>query len=97
MWLPTRIEVHSSSISACQEADALVIGSEWPEFAAVDLTALAAVMNGRVVMDARNLLDPISAELVRAFEYLDQDEFSPRTRQADHAYPAVLDGERNRK
>ena len=36
-------------------------------------------------------------ELVRAFEYLDQDEFSPRNRQLDHAYPAVLDRERNRK
>ena len=56
-----RIEVHSSSFSACKDADALVIGTEWPEFAAVDLTALAAVMNGRVIMDARNLLDPISA------------------------------------
>jgi UDPglucose 6-dehydrogenase len=55
------IEVHSSSFSACKDADALVIGTEWPEFAAVDLTALAAVMNGRVIMDARNLLDPISA------------------------------------
>ena len=36
-------------------------------------------------------------ELVRAFEYLDQDEFSPQTRQPDHAYPAVLDRERNNK
>ena len=34
-------------------------------------------------------------ELVRAFEYLDQDEFSARTRRPEHAYPAVLDRERN--
>ena len=27
------IEVHSSSFSACKDADALVIGTEWPEFA----------------------------------------------------------------
>jgi cellulose synthase/poly-beta-1,6-N-acetylglucosamine synthase-like glycosyltransferase len=31
-------------------------------------------------------------ELVRAFEYLDQDEFSPRTRQPDNAYPGPPPG-----
>jgi UDPglucose 6-dehydrogenase len=55
------IEAHSSSFSACIGADALVIGTEWPEFAMVDLSGLAAIMNGRVIMDARNVLDPISA------------------------------------
>jgi UDPglucose 6-dehydrogenase len=55
------IEVASSPFSACKDADVLVIGTEWPEFAAVDLADLAAVMNDRVIMDARNLLDPISA------------------------------------
>ena len=55
------IEVASSPFSACKDADVLVIGTEWPEFAAVDLVDLAAVMNSRVIMDARNLLDPISA------------------------------------
>ena len=55
------IEVASSPFLACKDADVLVIGTEWPEFAAVDLADLAAVMNTRVIMDARNLLDPISA------------------------------------
>jgi len=55
------IEVHSSSFSACKDADALIIGTEWPEFAAADLAALAAVMSGRVLIDARNLLDPAAA------------------------------------
>ncbi|MBV9795418.1 MAG: UDP-glucose/GDP-mannose dehydrogenase family protein [Actinobacteria bacterium] len=55
------IEVHSSSFSACKEADALVIATEWPEFAAADLTALAAVMGDRVIMDARNMIDPVAA------------------------------------
>jgi UDPglucose 6-dehydrogenase len=55
------IEVHSSSLAACKNADALIIGTEWPEFASVDLTALAAVMGGRVIMDARNMLDPAAA------------------------------------
>ena len=55
------IEVHSSSISACREADALVIGTEWPEFASVDLGLLAMTMCGRVIVDARNMLDSAAA------------------------------------
>jgi UDPglucose 6-dehydrogenase len=55
------IEVHSSSFSACKDADALIIGTEWPEFASADLAALAAVMGGRIIMDARNVLDPVAA------------------------------------
>jgi UDPglucose 6-dehydrogenase len=55
------MEVHSSSLSACQNADALVIGTEWPEFTSIDLSALSAVMSGKVVVDARNMLDPVVA------------------------------------
>lgn len=55
------VEVHSSSFSACKDADALVIATEWPEFATVDLTALAAVMGRRIIMDARNMIDPAAA------------------------------------
>jgi UDPglucose 6-dehydrogenase len=62
------IEVHPSSFSACKDADALIIATEWPEFAAADLTDLAAVMNGRVIMDARNVLDPDSV-ISAGFDY----------------------------
>ena len=55
------VEVHSSSLSAAKGADALVIGTEWPEFAAADFTALAAVMADRVIVDTRNLFDPLIA------------------------------------
>jgi UDPglucose 6-dehydrogenase len=57
------IEVHSSALSAAQGADVLVVATEWPEFVAIDLDALASAMGEGVVMDARNLLDP---EAVRA-------------------------------
>jgi UDPglucose 6-dehydrogenase len=56
-----RMEVHSSSFSACNGADALIIATEWPEFASADLNVLAAVMGGRVIMDARNVLNPVAA------------------------------------
>jgi len=52
------IEAHSSSFAACKGADALIIGTEWPEFASVDLAELAAVMGRPIIIDARNLLDP---------------------------------------
>jgi UDPglucose 6-dehydrogenase len=55
------IEVHSSALSAAHGADALIISTEWPEFASADLSALAAVMSGRVLIDTRNLLDPEAA------------------------------------
>jgi UDPglucose 6-dehydrogenase len=58
---PLGFEVHASALAACRDADALVIGTEWPEFAAADLTDVAAVMNSRVIVDARNLLDPVAA------------------------------------
>jgi UDPglucose 6-dehydrogenase len=54
------IEVHSSSFSACREADALVIGTEWPEFAFIDPSVLGAAMSGRVIVDARNMLDSVA-------------------------------------
>ncbi|MGH3259051.1 MAG: UDP binding domain-containing protein, partial [Streptosporangiaceae bacterium] len=57
----TGIETHGSLRSACRDAEALVIGTEWPEFAAVDLAVLRAEMSGRVIVDARNILDPAAA------------------------------------
>ena len=57
----TGIETHGSLVSACRDAEALVIGTEWPEFAALDLPVLRAAMSGRVIVDARNLLDPAAA------------------------------------
>jgi UDPglucose 6-dehydrogenase len=36
----------------------MVIATEWPEFAGIDLGAAAAAMAGTLVVDARNLLDP---------------------------------------
>jgi UDPglucose 6-dehydrogenase len=62
------VEIHASSFSACQGADILVVATEWPEFAAVDLAALAAIIGRRVIVDARNLLDPSEAD-AQGFRY----------------------------
>ena len=39
-------------------ADLLIVATEWPEFLRVDLGEVAKRMEGDVVFDARNLLDP---------------------------------------
>ena len=51
------VEVVPDAVAAAAGADVLLVATEWPDFAALDPAALAAVMRGRVVVDARNLLD----------------------------------------
>lgn len=43
-------------LAAVRAAEALVVLTEWPEFAAVDPDAVAEAMAGRVVFDTRNVL-----------------------------------------
>jgi UDPglucose 6-dehydrogenase len=50
-------------LDAVSGADACVIVTEWPEFAALDWRQAAERMRGRLVIDGRNFLDP---EAVRA-------------------------------
>ena len=47
-----------SALDAVEGADVLLIATEWPEFAVVDLEAVASRMRGHRIVDARNLLDP---------------------------------------
>ena len=48
----------SDAYSAADGADALVIMTEWNEFRSLDLDLLRRVMAHRVIVDARNVLDP---------------------------------------
>src|SRR5580765_5125532 len=51
-------EFASSSLEAVSDAEALVIATEWNEFANVDLTLVKEKMRTPIVFDGRNLLDP---------------------------------------
>ena len=44
--------------SAAHGADVVVVLTEWPQFAELDLDRLAASMKGAALVDTRNLLDP---------------------------------------
>jgi UDPglucose 6-dehydrogenase len=57
-----------SALGAVQGADAVVLVTEWPEFAELDWTQVAAAMSGRVVIDGRNFLDRDAARAA-GFEY----------------------------
>jgi UDPglucose 6-dehydrogenase len=51
------VEFHASAAGAVEGADAVVLVTEWPEFAELDLAAMAASMRGNLVIDGRNFLD----------------------------------------
>ncbi len=51
------VEVVSDPLIAAKDADVLVVLTEWPEFKFVDFDQLAEQMRGRIIIDARNLLD----------------------------------------
>jgi UDPglucose 6-dehydrogenase len=51
-------EFASSALEAVSDAEALIIATEWNEFANVDLTVVKEKMRTPIVFDGRNLLDP---------------------------------------
>jgi UDPglucose 6-dehydrogenase len=63
-----RICYCNDALSAAEHAVALVIVTEWPEFAALNLTDLASRMNSPVLIDGRNLFSPEQARTA-GFEY----------------------------
>ena len=48
----------AGALDAADEADVLVVLTEWNEFRALDLVALKARMRGRVIVDLRNVFMP---------------------------------------
>ncbi len=52
------ITVVGDPLAAVDDADVLLIATEWPQFADVDLVAVREAMRGSAIVDARNLLDP---------------------------------------
>jgi len=63
-----RICYCNDALSAAEHADALVLVTEWPEFAGLNLRQLASRMNKAVLIDGRNLFHPEKAREA-GFEY----------------------------
>ncbi|MCE2710089.1 MAG: UDP-glucose/GDP-mannose dehydrogenase family protein [Ilumatobacteraceae bacterium] len=51
------LDYAETSIGACFGAEALLVLTEWPEFARIEPSHVAAAMTGKVVFDTRNVLD----------------------------------------
>jgi UDPglucose 6-dehydrogenase len=52
------VEFSASAAEAVAGADAVVLVTEWPEFAELDFAELATSMRGDLLVDGRNFLDP---------------------------------------
>ena len=63
-----RICYCNDALSTAEHADALVLVTEWPEFAGLNLTDLAGRMNNPVLIDGRNLFAPEKARQA-GFDY----------------------------
>ena len=61
------VEFADDALDALAGADAVVIVTEWPEFAELDWSAVAERMAGRLVIDGRNFIDP---DAVRAAGFI---------------------------
>jgi UDPglucose 6-dehydrogenase len=66
--LNASVEYANSPYEAATDADAVLILTEWEEFAALDLARLHAAVKYPIVIDGRNLYDP-AAMTARGFTY----------------------------
>lgn len=58
--LPSGVRLAMNVVEVLQGADALVLITEWNEFRALAPARLQALMPGRVVVDLRNVYDPVA-------------------------------------
>ena len=52
------LEIFDDPYAAAEGAHCLVVCTEWPEFAELDLVKLKGILTNPIVVDARNLFDP---------------------------------------
>jgi UDPglucose 6-dehydrogenase len=56
--IPSSVKLAKTPLEAVTGAEALVLATEWKEFANEDLSAVKAAMHTPLVFDGRNLFDP---------------------------------------
>lgn len=64
----TNIKFAKNEYEACEGADAVVILTEWPQFASLDLDKLKSNLKSPLIIDLRNMLDPNEVRQ-KGFEY----------------------------
>jgi UDPglucose 6-dehydrogenase len=66
--LADKIRFADSALQAADDAEALIIATEWPEFAQQDFAEVKARMVAPLIFDGRNLLDPATMKEL-GFDY----------------------------
>ena len=79
-----------SAAAVAVEADAIVVGTEWPEFGRLDWAAIARTMRGRVIADARRIVDRTAANAAGFTVVTLGVEHAPLTRVADEPSRVAL-------
>jgi UDPglucose 6-dehydrogenase len=73
------VKLASSALEALEDAEALVIATEWDEFRNVDLALVKEKMRTPIIFDGRNLFDPITmAELGFRYHSIGRASVTPR-------------------
>ncbi len=65
---PERLEYCASPYFAAEGANALLLLTEWPEFAGLDLDKIKATLANPIIIDGRNVFEPTSLRKM-GFEY----------------------------
>ena len=66
--LGDKIDYADDMYAVAKEADVLVILTEWPEFSTLDFDTLSQLMNHKIILDFRNMLNKAQA-LAKGFKY----------------------------
>jgi UDPglucose 6-dehydrogenase len=88
--LPDGLRYATDAMDALAGADVLVLVTEWNEFRALAPDRLAAAMTGRVIMDMRNVFDPIAMRAA-GFDYHGIGRGGPMTALATETSKAEPD------
>jgi len=82
------IHIARSAMAAVRGADATIVATEWPEFAALDLAAVRRAMSGNLLVDGRGLFDTVSAHQA-GLDYFSFSTAGVRECPAPEQLPAV--------
>lgn len=69
MMLNSRIKFYDSPYEAVKNSELLVIATEWEQFKKLDWKKIKSLLNKPIIVDGRNLLDPIKMEKL-GFRYI---------------------------
>lgn len=58
--LGAEVEYGQDEYELCRGCDALVLVTEWPQFAEMDMVRVKASLNKPIIVDGRNLFDPVA-------------------------------------